>query len=99
MYQLKYIIWLPILAVQEVKLNLVLIFSFFFKFYHYVNEKLNLEMIDEQKSINGDNNVTHTSKFAQYYKIIPNSQNPDDEVGRPIVHKSAIQQTTGIVLI
>lgn len=80
------------------KLNLVFIFSFFFKFYHYVTEKLRLEIIDEQKSINRDNNITNISQFAQYYKINPNSLSSDDEVGRPIVHKSAILQTTGINL-
>lgn len=36
-----------------------------------------------------------SNKYAQYYRIVSNSQDPDDAVGRPLVHKSAVQQTTG----
>lgn len=52
-------------------------------------------MIDVHSLINGNNPGTHISKYAQYYHIVPNSQCPDDAVGKPLVHKSAIQQTTG----
>jgi len=52
-------------------------------------------MIDVHNLINGNDAVTHISKYAQYYHIVPNSQSPDDAVGKPLVHKSAIQQTTG----
>jgi len=52
-------------------------------------------MMDEHNLINVNNPATHISKYAQYYHIVPNSQSPDDAVGKPLVHKSAIQQTTG----
>ncbi|XP_050420003.1 xanthine dehydrogenase isoform X2 [Adelges cooleyi] len=34
-------------------------------------------------------------KYAQYFQITPHSQSLDDPVGRPFVHASAKQQTTG----
>jgi len=52
-------------------------------------------MIDEHNLSNGNNAITHISKYAQYYHIDPKSQDPDDPVGKPLVHKSAIEQTTG----
>lgn len=45
---------------------------------------------------NSHNNI---SKYAQYYKINLNSENSDNAVGRPLVHKSAVQQTTGKFLL
>lgn len=41
------------------------------------------------------NDVNDAFEYAQYYQIIGNSQNPNDAVGRPLVHRSALQQTTG----
>jgi len=55
-------------------------------------------MIDEHNLSNGNNAITYISKYAQYYHIDPNSQDPDDAVGKPLVHKSALQQTTGNIL-
>lgn len=70
-------------------------FSLFFKFYHYVSNQLSWKMIEAHNLINDNNPTTHISKYAQYYHIVPNSQSPDDAVGKPLVHKSATQQTTG----
>lgn len=58
-------------------------------------KKLNLETLGVKNLVNDDKNVKNTSKYAQYYHITPNSQSFDDTVGKPLVHKSAIQQTTG----
>lgn len=52
-------------------------------------------MMDVHNLTNGNNSPTHISKYAQFYHIAPNSQSPDVAVGKPLVHKSAIQQTTG----
>lgn len=73
----------------------MLFFSLFLKFYHYVCKQLNLETLGVKNLFNDDNNVENTSKYAQYYHIMPSSQSSDDIVGKPLVHKSAIQQTTG----
>lgn len=43
--------------------------------------------------------INNMFKYAQYCHISPNSQGPHDAVGKPLVHKSAIQQTTGIFFI
>ncbi|XP_060840095.1 xanthine dehydrogenase isoform X2 [Rhopalosiphum padi] len=72
-----------------------LVLSLFFKFYLYVCNQLNLTMIDAHHLINGNNVITHNSKYAQYYNIASNSPSPNDAVGKPLVHRSAIQQTTG----
>lgn len=66
----------------------------FFKFYNYVNEQLCLKKMGQSSPISF-NKITNIYKYAQYCHIIPNSQKPHDAVGRPLVHKSAIQQTTG----
>lgn len=58
-------------------------------------EKLSLKMTVTHNLINDNNDVKKMSKYAQYYHINPNSQSPDDAVGKPLVHKSAIQHTTG----
>jgi len=55
-------------------------------------------MINEDNLRNGNKAVTRISKYAQYYHIDSTSQGPDDAVGKPLVHKSAIQQATGKIL-
>ncbi|VVC38233.1 Oxidoreductase, molybdopterin binding site,Aldehyde oxidase/xanthine dehydrogenase,FAD-binding [Cinara cedri] len=64
--------------------------SLFFKFYNYVCEQLSLKTIDFQ--VNDTNDVF---KYAQYYQIVGNSQCSNDTIGKPLIHRSAIQQTTG----
>lgn len=71
------------------------IFSLFLKFYHYVCKKLNMETLDVYNLKNDADNVGNNSKYAQYYQIVPNSHSPDDLIGKPLVHMSAVQQTTG----
>lgn len=61
-----------------------------------MSNQLRLDMIDVH---NYNNTVVNSSKYAQYYHIDPNSQSPNDAVGKPLVHKSALQQTTGEVLL
>jgi len=55
-------------------------------------------MIDVHHLTNGNKAITYISKYAQYYNITSNSSSPNDAVGKPLVHKSAIQQTTGNTL-
>lgn len=49
----------------------------------------------EKNELNGNGIFKNELKFAQYYQIARNSKNPIGAVGRPLVHKSALQQTTG----
>ncbi|XP_025200769.1 xanthine dehydrogenase [Melanaphis sacchari] len=72
-----------------------LVLSLFFKFYLYVCNQLSSTMKDVQHLINDKNAITHISKYAQYYNIAANFPSSNDAVGKPLVHKSAIQQTTG----
>ncbi|XP_025414020.1 xanthine dehydrogenase [Sipha flava] len=69
-----------------------LVLSLFFKFYLYVSNQLHLGMTHVENNYNA---AVSISKYAQYYQINPNSQNSDDAIGKPLVHKSAIEQTTG----
>jgi len=55
-------------------------------------------MIDVHHLTNGNKAIKHISKYAQYYNITSNSSSPNDAVSKPLVHKSAIQQTTGKAL-
>lgn len=73
------------------------IFSLFLKFYHYVCEQLHLKISGGKNVRNGHEMATRNFKYAQYYRIERNSQNPVGAVGKPLVHKSALQQTTGTV--
>lgn len=75
----------------------MLFFSLFFKFYLYVSKQLGLQMIDVQNDSN--THVVNISKYAQYYHIDPKSQSPNGAIGKPLVHKSAIQQATGNILL
>lgn len=44
----------------------------------------------------GDLSVRNeAARYAQYYQVVTDLLNPNDPVGRPLVHKSAVQQTTG----
>lgn len=52
-------------------------------------------MIDIRPLAIDKNNVMNISKFAQFYEIVPNSLGPNDAIGKPLVHISAVQQTTG----
>lgn len=74
-------------------------FSLFFKFYRYVRQRLNLGMtmgIQDDDDCNGDLSVRNeAARYAQYYQVVTDPLNPNDPVGRPLVHKSAVQQTTG----
>lgn len=74
---------------------MMLFFSLFLKFFNYVRQQSSSELMDAHDSNDSDGGVKHISKFAQYYEIVPKTQSPDDPVGRPLVHKSALQQTTG----
>ncbi|XP_050537664.1 xanthine dehydrogenase/oxidase isoform X2 [Daktulosphaira vitifoliae] len=65
--------------------------SLFFKFYQYVTEHLRSENICKTKILL----ETTTPKYAQYFHVDPNSHNSEDPVGKPFVHASAKQQTTG----
>jgi len=51
--------------------------------------------VDSRNLANSDSNVVNTPEYAQYYQIVTNSLNPVDAVGKPLVHISALQQTTG----
>lgn len=73
----------------------MLLFSLFLKFYYYVCKQLDLDTLGVKNLVNDVNNAKNTSKYAQYYQIISNSQSSDGAVGKPLVHMSAIQQTTG----
>lgn len=48
---------------------------------------------------NDDNAAASISKYAQYYHVDPNSQSSDDAIGKPLVHKSALEQTTGKIVL
>ncbi|XP_048259580.1 xanthine dehydrogenase/oxidase-like isoform X3 [Haliotis rufescens] len=75
--------------------------SFFFKFYLSVTKRLidkghdvNNKIVSEIVSGCGD--ITRAvSKGVQVFEDVPDGQSPGDAVGRPLVHVSAQQQTTG----
>jgi hypothetical protein len=61
-----------------------------------VSNQLHLGMTHVENNYNA---AVSISKYAQYYQINPNSQNSDDAIGKPLVHKSAIEQTTGKIVL
>ncbi|XP_048259665.1 xanthine dehydrogenase/oxidase-like [Haliotis rufescens] len=71
--------------------------SFFFKFFVDVREKLH-GCKENTQNDTGDvtQDVTQgLSEGVQLYQAVAPEQDPDDAVGRPLVHTSALQQTTG----
>ncbi|XP_048257190.1 xanthine dehydrogenase/oxidase-like [Haliotis rufescens] len=69
--------------------------SFFFKFYTDVTQRLQqtpggIVPSDAVKDIE-----RRVSEGVQLYEAVPDDQDPTDAVGRPLVHTSALQQTTG----
>nr|DBA27333.1 TPA: hypothetical protein GDO54_011493 [Pyxicephalus adspersus] len=87
-----------------VEFRQTLTLSFFFKFYLTVLKKLEQEW-------NGNNNIKETippnyesvtelfhklePSSVQLFQEVPAGQNPEDFVGRPIMHLSAMKQATG----
>ncbi|XP_067682373.1 xanthine dehydrogenase/oxidase-like [Haliotis asinina] len=75
--------------------------SFFFRFYlsvtnrridqgHHANNKVISEIVS------GSGDISRAvSEGIQVFEPVPSGQSLDDAVGRPIVHVSALQQTTG----
>ncbi|XP_046572351.1 LOW QUALITY PROTEIN: xanthine dehydrogenase/oxidase-like [Haliotis rubra] len=75
--------------------------SFFFKFYLSVSKRLiekghhaNNKVVSEIVSGNGGISRA-VSEGIQVFEPVPDGQSLDDAVGRPLVHVSALQQTTG----
>lgn len=59
-----------------------------------MSQQLGFEIINATNDVSCS--VKNIPKYAQYYRIpLNDSQSPSDAVGRPIVHKSALLQTTG----
>ncbi|KAF4083783.1 hypothetical protein AMELA_G00121330 [Ameiurus melas] len=74
--------------------------SLFFKFYLTVQHKLAQEYLsvedvrpDYASAIENCHVDSPTS--VQLYQVVPPGQSPDDVVGRPVMHLSALKQATG----
>ncbi|XP_067010051.2 xanthine dehydrogenase [Anabrus simplex] len=74
--------------------------SFFFKAYLAILQQLQTKLTDVpnipeqyQSAVNGFHSLV--PKSSQYFRVVPPDQKESDQVGRPIVHKSAYKQATG----
>lgn len=54
-----------------------------------------MEIKGEKNGVNYNNILKSEIKHAQFYHIARKSENLVGAVGRPLVHMSAFQQTTG----
>lgn len=75
--------------------DMSIFFSLFLKFHYYVCKRLSFTTEDVRNLVRNKNSDTTIFKFSQYYHIDLKSSGPDDVVGKPVVHMSALQQTTG----
>uniref|UniRef100_A0A0S7EL74 XDH n=1 Tax=Poeciliopsis prolifica TaxID=188132 RepID=A0A0S7EL74_9TELE len=74
--------------------------SLFYKFYLTVLQKLRLQGLSVQEVSSECLSATEiyhpeTPSSIQVYQAVPEGQNQDDMVGRPIMHLSALKQATG----
>ncbi|RZF38598.1 hypothetical protein LSTR_LSTR010931 [Laodelphax striatellus] len=73
--------------------------SLFFKFYLETSQALEQKgvkvSIGERFRSGKDAFVSEIPKSSQYYQVVPNSQEKEDLIGRPVVHQSAFKQATG----
>ncbi|XP_034034746.1 xanthine dehydrogenase/oxidase [Thalassophryne amazonica] len=74
--------------------------SFFYKFYLTVLQKLREQGVDVEDVPSDCLTATdiyqpETPTSVQIYQEVPEGQNQDDVVGRPIMHLSALKQATG----
>ncbi|XP_039283580.1 xanthine dehydrogenase [Nilaparvata lugens] len=73
--------------------------SLFFKFYLETSQAMEKEgykiSIDKRFKSGKDAFVSEIPKSSQYFQVVPNSQEKEDLIGRPVVHQSAFKQATG----
>ncbi|KAB5562555.1 hypothetical protein PHYPO_G00019190 [Pangasianodon hypophthalmus] len=74
--------------------------SLFFKFYLTVQHKLAQEYLsveDVRPDYASAIEICHldSPNSVQLYQVVPPGQSPDDVVGRPVMHLSALKQATG----
>ncbi|KAK9295186.1 hypothetical protein QLX08_010430 [Tetragonisca angustula] len=77
-----------------VKYRKSLTLSLFFKGFLHIAKKLQVCLPKEIESA-AEGFHTKEPKSSQYYQMVPKDQEPNDLVGRPIVHASAFKQATG----
>lgn len=81
-----------------VKYRKSLTLSLFFKGFLHITKKL--QSLSDQfipKEVESAIDGFHSKEpnSAQYYQVVPKDQEPNDLLGRPIVHASALKQATG----
>ncbi|XP_060788891.1 xanthine dehydrogenase/oxidase [Neoarius graeffei] len=74
--------------------------SLFFKFYLTIQHKLAqvyLSVEDIRPDYTSAIEIHHldSPSSVQLYQVVPHGQSPDDVVGRPVMHLSALRQATG----
>uniref|UniRef100_A0A6P7FW35 Xanthine dehydrogenase n=1 Tax=Diabrotica virgifera virgifera TaxID=50390 RepID=A0A6P7FW35_DIAVI len=73
--------------------------SLFFKAYLSISQDLQKVLphikIDKREISGASGFSTHEYKSSQYFRVVPETQEKTNAVGRPLVHRSGIKQATG----